>query len=86
MEFVSLARSRRSTKTANLKGNTVVSNARTCRMRNLIRKARSDKVGDDTNASPTYSPAKESITFSVSKDVTDPKDRVENEQDRKSVV
>ena len=48
--------------------------------RNLIRKASSDKVGDDTNAKPSYSPAKESITFSVSNDVTDPQHLGENEQ------
>ena len=80
MEFVSLARSRRLTKVANLKGNTVVSNAGTSRMRNLIRKASSGKVGDDTNAKPSYSPAKESNTLSVSNTVTNPQDLVENEQ------
>ena len=63
MEFVSLARSRRSTKIANLKGNKAGSNAGT-----VIRKAGSDKVRDATNAEPSSSPAKESIAFSVPND------------------
>ena len=81
MEFVSLARSRRTARIAKLKCN-ASSNAGASTTPISIRKESSDKFVDDTTARSSYSPGKKSLkrTFSGSDSVTDPQHHFEKDE------